>query len=135
MASIVKEATIEASAASVWDAVRDFGAVHTRLAPGFVTDAKLDGTDRIVTFVGGNTVREILIDSDDVKKRLAYSIVNERFKHHNASVQIIEETPNRCRFIWTADMLPNELAPFIDSQMDLGMAAMKKNLERNANAA
>ncbi|MBN8980837.1 MAG: SRPBCC family protein [Rhizobiales bacterium] len=135
MASIVKEATIDASADSVWDAVRDFGAVHTRLAPGFVTDAKMDGADRMVTFVSGNTVREVLIDSNDAKKRLAYSIRNERFKHHSASVRIVAEGDNRCRFIWTADMLPNELAPFIDSQMDLGMAAMKKNLERNKTAA
>jgi len=135
MASIVKEATIDASADGVWDAVRDFGAVHTRLAPGFVTDAKMDGADRMVTFVNGNTVREVLIDSDDAKKRLAYSIRNERFKHHSASVQIVADGNNRCRFIWTADMLPNELAPFIDSQMDLGMAAMKKNLERNKTAA
>ncbi len=119
----------------MWDAVRDFGAVHIRLAPGFVTDARMDGADRIVTFASGNTVREVLIDCDDDKKRLAYSIVNERFKHHSASVQIIEESNNSCRFVWTADMLPNELAPFIDSQMDLGMAAMKKTLERNKTTA
>ena len=134
MASISKETTIDASAESVWDAVRDFGAVHVRLAPGFVTDAKMDGADRMVTFVSGNTVREVLIDCDDAKKRLAYSIVNERFKHHSASVQISEDGNNRCRFVWTADMLPNELAPFIDAQMDLGMAAMKKALERKKAA-
>ena len=134
MASIRKETTMDASAESVWDAVRDFGAVHVRLAPGFVTDARMDGIDRIVTFVSGNTVREVLIDCDDARKRLAYSIVNERFNHHSASVQISEDGNNRCRFVWTADMLPNELALFIESQMDLGMAAMKKALERK-NAA
>ena len=134
MASIRKDATIDASAESVRAAVRDFGAVHVRLAPGFVIDTHMDGADRIVTFVSGNTVREVLIDCDDAKKRLTYSIVNERFRHHSASVQISEEGDNRCRFVWTADMLPNELAPFIDSQMDLGMTAMKKALERK-NAA
>ena len=36
MASIHKDISIDASPADVWDAVRDFGAVHTRLAPGFV---------------------------------------------------------------------------------------------------
>ena len=134
MASIKKEATIDASAESVWEAVRDFGAVHVRLAPGFVIDARMDGADRIVTFVSGNIVREVLIDCDDAEKRLAYSIVNERFKHHSASVQISEDGNNRCRFVWTADMLPNELAPFMDSQMDLGMAAMKTALELKSAA-
>jgi hypothetical protein len=61
--------------------------------------------------------------------------VNERFKHHSASVQIVEDGNDRCRFVWATDMLPNELAPFIDSQMDIGMAAMKKTLERNKTAA
>ena len=134
MASIRKEATIDASAESVWEAVRDFGAVHVLLAPGFVIDARMDGADRIVTFVSDNIVREVLIDCDDAEKRLAYSIVNKRFKHHSASVQISEDGNNRCRFVWTADMLPNELAPFMDSQMDLGMAAMKTALELKSAA-
>src|SRR5882762_30789 len=38
MASIRKEIVIEASPKRVWDAVRDVGAVHERLAPGFVVD-------------------------------------------------------------------------------------------------
>jgi Polyketide cyclase / dehydrase and lipid transport len=46
MASIRKEIVVEADPELVWDAVRDFGALHLRLAPGFVTDCRLDGTDR-----------------------------------------------------------------------------------------
>jgi hypothetical protein len=49
MASIYKEIIIDAHPDDVWDALRDFGAVHTRLAPGFVLDTKLDGDARIVT--------------------------------------------------------------------------------------
>ncbi len=58
MASIYKEILIEAPSDEVWDAVRDFDAVHTRLAPGFVTDAKKDGDARIVTFSNGTVARE-----------------------------------------------------------------------------
>src|SRR3954464_12356048 len=50
MASIHKDIPLDAAPDRVWDAVRDFGAVHTRLAPGFVTNSKLDGDARIVTF-------------------------------------------------------------------------------------
>src|SRR3954463_6702758 len=39
MASIHKDIPIDAEPAQVWAAVRDFGAVHRRLAPGFVLDA------------------------------------------------------------------------------------------------
>jgi len=39
MASIRKEILIDAPPEDVWAAVRDVGAVHRRLAPGFVVDA------------------------------------------------------------------------------------------------
>src|SRR5947208_10644171 len=42
MASIRKEVSIAASPATVWDVVRDYGAVHTRFAPGFVVDPTLE---------------------------------------------------------------------------------------------
>jgi hypothetical protein len=42
MASIRKEMTLRADPVRVWDAVRDVGAIHTRLAPDFVTDVKLE---------------------------------------------------------------------------------------------
>ena len=47
MASIRKQVHIDAPVAKVWDALRDVGALHTRLAPGFVTDTKMDGSARI----------------------------------------------------------------------------------------
>ena len=65
MASIHKDIPIDAHPDDVWAAVRDFGAVHQRLAPGFVTDARLEGDARIVTFHNGNVAREILVDCDD----------------------------------------------------------------------
>ena len=50
MASIRKEIVVDARPDDVWAALRDWGAVHRRLVPGFVTDTRLDGPDRIVTF-------------------------------------------------------------------------------------
>ncbi len=135
MASIFREISIDASAASVWDAVRDFAAVHTRLAPGFVIDAKMDGDARIVKFSNGSVARELLVDCDEARRRLVYAIVSERIKQHSASVQIVDEGTNGCKFIWTVDVLPNEIAPYIAAQMDLGIDAMKTTLERGHTAA
>lgn len=129
MASIHKEVLIEAPSDDVWDAVRDFDAVHTRLAPGFVTDAKKDGDARIVTFANGTVAREMLVDCDDVRRRLVYAIINERITQHSASVQIFDEGDGRSKFVWTVDVLPNSIAPYIDSQMDLAMTAMKTKLD------
>jgi hypothetical protein len=126
MASIHKDIPIEAPAHEVWDAVRDFGALHTRLAPGFVLDTRLEGDVRIVTFANGTVAREQLVDCDDARRRLAYTIASERFTQHSASVQIIADGETRCRMLWTTDVLPHEVAPYINGQMDKGAAAVQQ---------
>ena len=97
MASIYKEIIIDASPADVWDALRDFGALHTRLVPGFVTDTRLDGDARIVTFANGTIAREVLVDCDDTRRRLVYAIVSERIRQHSASAQVFAEPDGRTR--------------------------------------
>lgn len=131
MASIHKEVLIEAPSDEVWDAVRDFDAVHTRLATGFVTDAKKDGDARIVTFANGTVAREVLVNCDDARRRLVYAIQNERITQHSASVQIFDESKGRCKFVWTVDVLPHSIAPYIDAQMDLAVSAMKTKLDHS----
>lgn len=130
MASIRKDIPIAAPAVEVWDAVRDFGALHTRLVPGFVLDTRLDGDARIVTFASGTIARELLVDCDDARQRLAYAIVSERMKHYNASVEIVPNGEARCQLIWIIDVLPHEIASYISSQMDLGASAMQKTFQR-----
>jgi len=126
MTSICKDIPIDAPAVEVWDAVADFGALHTRLVPGFVVDTQLEDGARIVTFASGTVARELLVDCDHARQRLAYAIVSERVKHYNGSVEIIPDGEARCRVKWIVDVLPHEIAPYISSQMDLGVAAMQK---------
>ena len=131
MASIHKDIPLKASPDAVWDAVRDFGAVHQRLGPGFAMDCRLDGNTRIVTFHNGNVAREELVACDDDRRRLTYAILgNERVKHYNASVQVFADGEARSRIAWVVDVLPHEIAPYISGQMDLAVAAMQKALER-----
>ena len=131
MASIHKDIPIEAHPDAVWDAVRDFGAVHQRLGPGFAMDCRLDGNARIVTFHNGNVAREELVACDEDRRRLTYAILgNERVKHYNASVQVFADGEARSRIAWVVDVLPHEIAPYISGQMDLAVAAMQKALER-----
>jgi hypothetical protein len=129
MASIHREIPIDARPEDVWAAVRDFGAVHWRLAPGFVLDARLDGEARIVTFANGTTARELLVDCDDTRRRLVYAVISERVKHYNALVQVAADGEARARLIWIVDLLPNEIAPYIAGQMDQAALAMQKALD------
>src|ERR1700688_236756 len=124
MASIHKDILIDVPPDAVWAAGRGFGNPHTRLVPGFVLDARLDGEARIVTFANGTVARELLVDCDDTRRRLVYAAVSERVKQHSASVQVLADGEGRARLIWIVDVLPNEIAPYIDAQMDQAALAM-----------
>jgi carbon monoxide dehydrogenase subunit G len=132
MASIRKEITTLACPADVWDAIRDIGALHTRLVPGFVADTKLEPGVRIVTFANGMTVREPIIDLNDEARRLVWSAIGGSLTHYNASVQVIESAPGQTHVIWIADFLPHEAAAVIGPMMEDGAEAMKAALDRLA---
>jgi hypothetical protein len=126
MASIHKDIPLDASADEVWSAVRDFGALHSRLVPGFVRDTRLQGDGvRIVTFANGTVVRELLIDCDETRKRLVYAAHSERIDHHNAAVQVVPSGKAQSRLLWTADLLPDDIASYIADQMDQAASAMQ----------
>ncbi len=133
MTSIHKEITLTTSPAAVWDVVRDIGAVHTRFAPGFVVDTKMDGEDRIVTFANGFVAREVIVDIDEGRRRLAYSVRSERIAHHNASFQVLAEGKG-ARLVWIADVLPQAAALTVGAMMEDGIQAAKRSLEALADA-
>jgi hypothetical protein len=137
VASVRKEILIDAAAAGVWDAIRDFGAVHERVVPGFVVDTRLDGTDRIVTFFSGAVQREPLVDLDDDTRRLVYSAVDSPLgaTHYNASVQVFADGDDRSKVVWIVDVLPNDVVARLDQVMDMGAATMKETLEAAAAAS
>src|SRR3989475_6197503 len=129
MASIRKEIPLETSAENMWAAVRDVGALHHRLVPGFVVDTRLEGDARVVTFGNGMVVRELIVDLDDEARRLAWSARGGRLTHHNASVQVFADGYGRSRLVWIADLLPNEVAGDIRAMIEQAAAIMKPTLE------
>jgi carbon monoxide dehydrogenase subunit G len=130
MASIRQEIQVAASAEQIWDAVRDVGEIHHRLVPGFVTDCKLEGDARIVTFANGMVAREVIVDVDDAARRLVWSATGERLTHHNASLQVFAEDAAHSQLVWIADLLPNKMEQPVSAMIAAGMQAMKKRLEQ-----
>lgn len=129
MATINKEIEINRSREFVWDAIRDVGNIHKRLVVGFVTDCKLEGDWRTVTFANGMTVREFIISIDDQTFRHSWSVRSDLLKHHNASAQVFSEGPEKCRVVWIADVMPNAAAAVMDGMIQQGLNAMKQTLE------
>src|SRR5207244_2770517 len=130
MASIRKEILLQSSPEKVWAAVRDVGALHTRLVPGFVVDTRLEEGARVVTFGNGMVARELIVDLDDEARRLVWAVVGGRLTHHNASVQVFAHGAGGSRLVWIADLLPNEIAGDIRGMIEQAAGVMKQTLDR-----
>jgi hypothetical protein len=129
MASVHREALIDAPASQVWAAMQDVGALHTKLVPGFVIDCTLDGESRQVTFANGMQATELIVDVDENLMRVSWSAVGGRLTHHNASAQVVPVDAKSCRVLWIADLLPHGLAPAIAAMIEQGLVAMKRSQE------
>jgi uncharacterized protein YndB with AHSA1/START domain len=135
MASIRREIRIDAPMDRVWDALRDVGALHTKLVPGFVVDTRMEGDTRVVTFGNGMVAREEIVSIDPAQHRVAWAIVGGEFRHYSGAAWVEPDPKGGTRFVWTADLLPNLLAAQVDQMMTTGIAVVKKTLEATAKAA
>ncbi|MFC9626332.1 SRPBCC family protein [Streptomyces sp. NPDC056930] len=137
MAHINKEFLIDNSPENVWAALREVGAVHQRLVPGFVTDTRLEADTRIVTFANGVVAHELIVDIDEASRRVAYAVVGGSMapKHHHASMQVLADTEGRSRFVWTIDVTPDELAVPIGEMAEQGSRIMRETLKATPGPA
>jgi hypothetical protein len=129
MAAIHHEVSVAVDAKEAWAALRQVGRAHQLFAP-VLTDGRLEGEVRTVTFANGMVAREQILDIDDARKRVAYAVVEgPGLAFHHASMQVLDDGPGRCRFYWITDFLPSEAAGAITPLIESGSAALKKNLE------
>lgn len=128
MAFISREIVIESSAEAVWKVIGVFETGPSRMAPGFVVDTKAEGELRVVTFADGTVVTERRISVDDDERRIAYSIVRETIEHDNAVMQVFEDG-ERCRMVWSRDVLPDALVPRLSQAMEQGLDVIKKTFD------
>ena len=135
MASIHQDIRIDVPPDQVWDALRDVGALHTRLVVGFVLECKLEGEMRHLRFANGLQASERIISVDPERRRVAWSATGARLSHHNASAQVFDEGARRSRVVWIADLLPHDMAPAVATMIDEGLQAMKRTLESPARQA
>jgi uncharacterized protein YndB with AHSA1/START domain len=142
MTSLRHTITVPADPAAVWAAIADVGAIHERLAAGFVTATELEGNHRVVTFANGVVAHESIISIDDDRRRMAYSITESPagMTYHHGSFEVVDATVATggsgavpfCEVVWTVDLLPAQAAPLIDEVMAGGCVAMAATLARLA---
>ncbi len=92
MASIHHEATIDVSAEAAWARLRQVDQAHTLFAPVLVDGTfDRDAQTRTVRFANGMVVQERILDVDEARRRVAYTVVDGAgMSYHHASMEIIE---------------------------------------------
>jgi carbon monoxide dehydrogenase subunit G len=128
MATIRKDIPLKVPAAQVWDVIRDVGAIHTRLAPGFVLNTRMEEGARVVTFANGHVARELIVTVDEETKRLVYSVVGGTATHHNASFQVIPTADNQTSLVWITDVLPDNVVAPLSAMIDAGSTVIQRTL-------
>lgn len=129
MASIHIESPVAVSADTAWRALRRVDRADELFAP-VLDAANMHGDVRTVHFANGPQLHERIIDVDESARRVAYSVLDSPgLTYHHASMQIVEDGPQRCRFVWTTDFLPAESAPNLRPVIEAGTKALKANLE------
>ena len=66
---------------------------------------------------------------------MAWAIVGGQFRHYSGAAWVEADPKGGSRFVWTADLLPNDLAGDVEQMMTVGIAVVKKTLETPAQVA
>ena len=69
----------------------------------------MEGNVRVVTFANGMVAREEIVAVDDAARRVVWAIIGQQFHHYNGAAQVFDHGDGT-RFVWTTDLLPDELA-------------------------
>jgi len=74
------------------------------------------------------------LDEPRIARSLEYLAANLSAGTATASAQVFPDGATGCRFVWIADLLPNEMAPPIAAMIEQGIAVIKDTLERTERA-
>ena len=85
----------------------------------------------ITTISGfGLSAAERIVAVSEAHRRVSWSAQSERLAHHNASAQVLAgDEPSSCRVRWCVDLLPDAMAPAIETMVLAGLQAMRQTLE------
>jgi len=132
--TVCAEIVVNAAAQRVWESVADVGAVHRRLLPGRVADARMDGDTRILTMPDGSLIRERIVAIDHTLRRMAYTVIEGQrlpLTYHHASFQVLDEGAVS-RLVWLTDILPHTMAGAVAARVERGIVEMRHVLEAAA---
>jgi hypothetical protein len=127
MASIIKEVKLTAGYEKAWAMLRNVAAAD-KAFPGILIACRMEDAVRTVTFANGSVVRERIVTIDEARRRVVYGVIEGRFSHHSASMQVLPEGGGS-RLVWVSDFLPDEGEPMVRALVDEGAEAFRRAVE------
>jgi hypothetical protein len=104
--------------------------------PG-VTACELDGSVRRLHLPGAGDIAEEIKVRDEAQFRLVYQCIEspQPMDFHEARIQIIPDSGDRCRLIWEADIRPEQFEPFLKGSMEGALAQLREVAVSSAGQA
>ena len=104
--------------------------------PG-VTACELDGSVRRLHLPGAGDIAEEIKVRDEAQFRLVYQCIEspQPMDFHEARIQIIPDSGDRCRLIWEADIHPEQFEPFLKGSMEGALAQLREVAVSSAGRA
>ena len=95
--------------------------------PG-VTACELDGSVRRLHLPGAGAIAEEIKVRDEAQFRLVYQCIEspQPMDFHEARIQIMPDSDDRCRLIWEAVIRPEQFEPFLKGSMEGALAQLKQ---------
>ncbi len=124
--AITIERTLNFPIDEVWGIVGDVQRVDW--VPG-VERCEFDGEVRRFTMSGAGHLAERIFEHDDNARRLVYGVVESTppLEHHRACIQLSADG-ERTKFLWTTEVAPESVAPFIRKGMQGSLDMLERVL-------
>ena len=113
MATIRRHVCIDCPAETAWALVGDPASVP-RWFPR-MDEVEVDGDRRRITLASGIVLDEELVTVRDDLRRLQYRLLGPMpVTHHLATIDVLEDGPDRCVVVYSTDVVPHALAFILD---------------------
>ena len=98
-----------------------------------VDNIEMEGDCRVFEMAGMGRIKERIIKLDNESMELQYSAVETMapIKHHLATINISEETENKCLLKWTTEIDPEIFADAIHQGMLISIKGLRKVLDES----
>ena len=106
--AVSKSLDLPVSAGEVWDVIGDFNGLPRWNAGVERSDLSSGGKRRTLTLKAGGSVVEDLIDRDEAKRSMSYSIVESAVpvSRHRATLAVVDRGPNQSTVKWDCEFEP-----------------------------